>query len=76
MLTRIQATFEKIEGENILLILEDGQKLRVAREDLQPLPEVGTSFTLQIQPSVEAELSEAALARHLLNQLLDDQKAS
>lgn len=74
MLTRIPATLNRLEGSNAVLVLEDGQELRVPREDLQPLPELGAGFTVQILPADEAELSADDLAKRLLNQLLDDEK--
>lgn len=74
MLTRLHATFNRVESGSVVLTLEDGQELRVPKEDLQPLPSIGSEFTLQLLPSTEAELAANDLAKCLLNQLLDDEK--
>jgi len=74
MITRIQATLSRLEGSNAVLTLEDGQELLVPREDMQPLPDLDTSFTLQVLPTDEAELATNDLAKKLLNQLLDDER--
>lgn len=72
MLTRLSGTFSGFEAGKVVLTLEDGQKLKIPKEDLQPLPEVGAEFTLQVLPASEAALSQAELSRVLLNQILGD----
>ena len=70
MLVRLAATFDRLEYGKAVFILEDGQELRVAREIVNPTPEAGTAFALQLLPEQEAALDREALAKTLLNQLL------
>lgn len=77
MLTRILATFDRVERRHIILLTEDGQEIRVAKEELEPLPPVGRRFVLQILPEEEAAMDQRQLATTLINQLLgNEEKAS
>ncbi len=72
MLTRIQVTFCGIEKGKAIFELSDGQKLHFPKAELEPLPEEGSAFSLQLMPEKEAALSQNELAQTLLNQLLNN----
>ena len=74
MIVRRQASIEKVNGKQVVLALESGERLTVGREELEPTVEVGTAFVVQILPAAEAALDQQALARTLLNQILADEK--
>jgi hypothetical protein len=71
MLVRKKATLEQIEGKNAILGLENGDKIKILREELSPSLEIGEKFVLQILPEAEAALEKEDLARVLLEQLLN-----
>ena len=58
-----------VEGRNLLLKLEDGQVLRLAREKAPSLAD-GEAVSLRILPETEASLERQALARAILNELI------
>lgn len=72
MLTRIQATFNGIEKGKAVFELQDGQKFQIPKQDLEPLPEEGSLFVVQVMPEKEANLNQNELAQTLLNQLLNN----
>ena len=74
MIVRKQATLDRFEGRQAILILETGQELSLSKEECgEHIP--GDLFSVQILPQQEAVLSQDELSRTLLNQLLheDDQ---
>lgn len=75
MLTYKQATLDHYEGKQAILRLENGQDLRLLREEVEPAA-IGTTFRIQVLPEVEAQLTQEELARVLLNQILRDASPS
>jgi len=77
MIVRKNATLERFQGKQAILRLENGAELAILREDLEPTGEIGREYTVQILPADEAKLEQDALARLLLNQILenDEQEA-
>lgn len=71
MLVRKKAILEQIEGKNAILGLENGDKIKILREELSPSLEIGAKYVLQILPEEEAALDREDLARVLLEQLLN-----
>jgi hypothetical protein len=70
MRASLTAELKSIEHGVAIFTLADGQELRVSKEDIQPLPEVGAAFNLTIVPAEEAALEQEKLAKTLLNQIL------
>ena len=70
MLIRKQATLDHFEGKQAVLVMENGQKLLILKEELGAAAE-GASFVVQILPEPEAVLAKEELARELLNQILN-----
>jgi len=73
MHTRLSATFKGVEHGMAVIVLVDGQELKVAKEELQPLPVVGADLTLVLTLAEDAQLDQNALAKHLLNHLLGNE---
>jgi hypothetical protein len=73
MHTYIPATLSRVEHGMAVLALSDNQELRIPKEQLQPLPAVGSEMTIKVAPSTEAMLEKEALAKTLLNQLLGNE---
>jgi len=71
MIIRKQATLERFEGKQAILLVDGKQELSIFKEDLASDSRIGDSFTVQILPSSEAELHQQELARTILNQILD-----
>jgi len=71
MLVQKQATLERLEGKQAVLQLENGQELTIAKEELGSV-QLGDRFSVRILPEQEALLDQEALARTLLNQILED----
>ena len=69
----LSATLIKVEHGMAVLSLGDGQELKVPKEQLQPLPEIGSPMSLKISPESEANLDKNELAKTILNQLLGDE---
>jgi len=76
MLIRKQATLDRFEGKQAVLLLENKQELLILKEELGSDCQVGTIFTLQILPEAEALMEREELARVLLNQILKDEKST
>lgn len=72
MIMRKSATVTELNAKQAILTLENGQELKCLRDDLEPGVAEGKLYVVQILPEEEAKLSEEALARTLLNQLLSD----
>jgi hypothetical protein len=79
MILRLRAQVEKVVGKKVVLLLEDGQRLSVEKDDLWPNDAPASieqePYSVEIMPEREAKLERDALARTLLNQLLSDQPA-
>ena len=77
MIVRKNATLERYQGKQAVLKLENGDELHIPREELAPTAEINQNFVIQILPADEAKLEQDALARVLLNQILesDEQKS-
>ena len=73
MLTRMNGRLAKVEYGKAVILLEDGQEFKVRKDDLQPLPALKTEMVVQVMTEAEAALSQQALAKTLLNQLLHDE---
>ena len=76
MVLRKQATLDRIEGKQAVLVLENGQELLILKEELGDDLKEGDVYTIQILPEKEATLAKEALARTLLNQILNDEEKS
>ena len=74
MLVRKNATLDRFEGKQAVLLLENGQELLILKDELGSVKE-GEVFSIQIQPDKEATLEKEELARTLLNQILNDEGA-
>lgn len=74
MLLRKSAILTELTTKQATLTLENGQELKCLREELEPGVVAGTQYVIQIIPEQEAQLSQDALARTLLNQLLSDDR--
>ncbi len=72
MIIRKSATLDRFEGKQAVLVLENGQELNILKEELQDVVE-GEAYVIQIMPDKEATLEREALARTLLNQILQDE---
>lgn len=72
MIVQKQATIDRFEGKQAIISLENGQELAILREELGTINE-GEEVVVQIMPTAEAALEKAALARTLLNQILNDE---
>lgn len=73
MLTRLSGRLTKIEFGKAIITFEDGQELKVPKDDLQPVPVLDTEMAIQVMTETEAALERDALAKSLLNQLLHDE---
>ena len=71
MILRKQATLDRFEGKQAILLLDSGQELAILKEEL-PGSKEGMVFVLTLLPDHEASLEKEALARTLLNQILAD----
>lgn len=69
-----KATLERIEGKTAVLVLDNGQEMRIAREELRA-NEVGGRYVVQIMTESESSQTQEVLAHHLLNQLLASDKS-
>ena len=72
MIVYKKAVLERFEGKVAILVLENGQELRILKADLAESATKGSPFVVQIAPEEEANLEREALARTLLNQILAD----
>ena len=68
-----KASIERVEGKIAVLVLENGQELRLAREELGAF-ELGSSYVIQVMSEEESTLEQEKLAQNLLNQLLRDEE--
>ncbi|MEI8004448.1 MAG: hypothetical protein WCG94_08920 [Methanothrix sp.] len=62
---------QQVEKGKAILELSGGQLIKIAKEELEPIPALGTAYVLQIMPAAEAELGQSELAERLLDQLLN-----
>ncbi len=71
MIIRKQATVDRLEGKQVVLVLENKQELVIAKDELGDIARPGDAFAVHILPADEAALNQEDLARSILNQLLD-----
>lgn len=72
MVTRLHGTVTSLEGNTVLIALEDEQIIKVSLQMLTPAPQVGDAYDLHLLPAAEAALVTEELARTMLNQLVAD----
>jgi hypothetical protein len=75
MLVRKQATLDRFEGKQAILLIDGGQELRLLRDDMGEV-QPGQTFVIQILPEAEAALERDELARTLLNQIINNESPS
>lgn len=74
MMIRKQATLDRFEGKQAVLLLDTGDEVHILKDELRN-PKEGQVYVFQILPDDEATLEKEALARTLLNQILADDKS-
>jgi hypothetical protein len=76
MLTRIPAELQRIESGSAIFVLDDGQEVRIPKQDIEPASAIGTRYVFQVLPEAEAHLEQEALAKTLLNQIMSNHEAA
>jgi len=69
----ISAVVDRVEHGQVVIRFADGQEVKIAKEELQPLPAIGAELGITIALAEDAKLEQNALAKHLLNQLLGNE---
>ena len=72
MIIRLRATLDHFAARQAVFALENGQELSIAKDDLAASYKEGDSFVVQVMPQSHADMQKEALARTLLNQLLQN----
>lgn len=75
MVVRKNAVLKKIEGKQAIFALENGEEFRILKEELHN-PQENQAYVVQILPQAEAVLERDALAKTLLNQILNEENSS
>ena len=70
MRTYLTGTFDRVEHGMGVVRFADGQELKIAKDELHPVPEIGSEVGVTVAPIQEMELQKEVLAKELLNQLL------
>lgn len=69
MFATLSATLQSLEKKSAILMTDDGQTLRVPKDDLwQPTP--GARYTIRIMLEEDARVEQNELAITILNRLL------
>lgn len=76
MLTRLPAELLRIESGSAVFVLEDGQEVRVLKQDVEPISPLGTRYVFQLLPEAEAEMEKTELAKTILNQIMREDEAA
>lgn len=71
MKTPLKAVVRSVDGGTVTLALEDGQTLRIPESSLEGRPEAGAEVRLIAVVPAHEERGRHALARNILNELLD-----
>jgi len=73
MRTYLTAVLDRVEHGMGIIRFADGQELKITKEDLHPMPEVGSEVGVTVALLQEMELQKEVLAKELLNQLLGNE---
>ncbi len=76
MLTRIPAELKRIESGNAVFAFEDGQEVKIPKQDVEPISPLGTRYVFQLLPEREAEMEKTELAKTILNQIMREDEES
>jgi hypothetical protein len=66
----IKATVQSIEGDNVHVLLSDGQMIRLSSKYFEGTPKVGAEALLIIAIPGSEDAGRQTMAHHILNQLL------